>query len=400
MRDHRALKPRVLVLVRYYLPGFRSGGPVRTIANMVEQLGDSFDFCVVTSDRDALEATPYETVTIDGWNSVGNAQVYYLSPKNLTLRRIARIISTTPHDVLYLNSFFDRAFTRLPLLARRLGLLPKRPVVIAPRGECAPDALALKRWRKTIYRFGAARVGLYRELIWQASGPHERLNIEQMLGVTARRIFVAPNLPAVLCDEMLEPAPLRLAESGPLRVVYLSRIAPMKNLDFALRVLSRVESQVVFDVYGPIDAKPYWQACLDLIAKTPPNVTVRYQGAKDHAEVFGLLSEYELFFLPTRGENFGHVIMESLSAGTPVLISDRTPWRYLESAGVGWDLALDDEWPFAKKIDEAAQMSKQAYWDWKARVRAYARAYVQQPERVAANRQLFREAAGQSALAT
>lgn len=396
MRNERAPKPRVLVLVRYYLPGYKSGGPVRTIANMVEQLGDCFDFCVISSDRDALESRPYDNVVIDGWNSVGKAQVYYVSPQQCSLRQLAHLIATTPHDVLYLNSLFDRVFTGLPLLARRLGLLPKRPVVLAPRGECAAEALALKRGRKTVYRKAACIGGLYRDLIWQASGAHERLDIERTLGSLARRIFVAPNLPAVLREEALEPKESSSPAGGPLRVIYLSRIAPMKNLDFALRVLERVEASVQFDVYGPIDAESYWRDCLGLIAKTPPNIEVRYQGAKEHGEVLGVLSDYDLFFLPTRGENFGHVIMEALTAGTPVLISDRTPWRHLERDGVGWDLALDDEWQFARKIDEAAKLSSEAYQRWKARVRAYARAYLEQPEAVAANRRLFSEAAGQS----
>ena len=48
----------------------------------------------------------------------------------------------------------------------------------------------------------------------------------------------------------------------------------------------------------------------------------------------------DLFFLPTRGENFGHVIAEALSVGTPVLISDQTPWRKLAAVGLGHDLPL------------------------------------------------------------
>ena len=35
---------------------------------------------------------------------------------------------------------------------------------------------------------------------------------------------------------------------------------------------------------------------------------------------------HDLFVFPTLGENFGHVIYESLMCGTPVLVSDNTPW--------------------------------------------------------------------------
>ncbi|MNY40193.1 hypothetical protein D3C86_1749200 [compost metagenome] len=46
--------------------------------------------------------------------------------------------------------------------------------------------------------------------------------------------------------------------------------------------------------------------------------------------------------MPTHGENYGHAIAEALSAGTPVLISDATPWRGLQQEGVGWDIPLGE----------------------------------------------------------
>ena len=40
----------------------------------------------------------------------------------------------------------------LPILFRRLGLLPDHPVVIAPQGEFFPFALGIHRFRKRFYR--------------------------------------------------------------------------------------------------------------------------------------------------------------------------------------------------------------------------------------------------------
>ena len=40
----------------------------------------------------------------------------------------------------------------------------------------------------------------------------------------------------------------------------------------------------------------------------------------------------DFLILPTKGENFGHVIAESLSASLPVIISQNTPWRNLQLA--------------------------------------------------------------------
>ena len=385
--------PIILVMVRYYLPGYKSGGPVRTIVNLIDRLGDYFDFRIVTSDRDALEDAPYNNVAIDSWNTVGRAQVYYLSPANFSIRTLARLFSEVPYDVLYLNSFFDPVFTQKPLLARRLGLLPNKPVVIAPRGEFSPRALSIKHWKKAPYKLFASALGLYRNLIWQASSEHEWEDIRQAIGKTARRILVAPNLPTLLQDGGLEINELAHQDGDPLRIIFLSRISPMKNLDFALRVLVKLKVPVVFDIYGPIDSEPYWRQCRALMTDVPPNVSVRYCGAVEHSQVSRILGTYDLFFLPTRGENYGHVIMESLTAGTPVLIADTTPWRHLERDGVGWDLPLGDEQQFANKIHDAAQLSTEAHRLWRRRVRYYARGCLDKPEEIAANRRLFIEAA-------
>ena len=44
-------KPKILVLSDYYLPGYKSGGGMRTIVNMVERLRDRFDFYIITRDH-------------------------------------------------------------------------------------------------------------------------------------------------------------------------------------------------------------------------------------------------------------------------------------------------------------------------------------------------------------
>jgi glycosyltransferase involved in cell wall biosynthesis len=389
-------RPVILVSLRYYLPGFKSGGPVRTIANMVDHLGDYFDFRIVNSDRDALEEIPYDNVIVDSWNTVGKAQVCYLSPTNRSWRTLARLFFTIPYDVLYLNSFFDPVFTGQPLLARRVGLLPNKPVVIAPRGEFSPGALSIKHWKKAPYKLFASALGLYRNLIWQASSEHECEDIRRAMGTTARRIFVAPNLPPVSQGEVLKHNESSSRTGDPLRVIFLSRISPKKNLDFALRVLLKSKVPVHFDIYGPIDSEPYWRQCQALMTDAPPNVSVRYCGAVEHSQVSRILETYNLFFLPTRGENYGHVIMESLTAGTPVLIADTTLWRHLERDGVGWDLPLGDEQQFANKIHHAAQLSTEAHRIWRGRVRDYARARSEKTEAITANRQLFIEAVGKA----
>lgn len=387
-------KPIVLTFVRYYLPGYKSGGPVRTINNMVEHLGDELDFRIITLDRDATDTRPYSDINVNAWNTVGKAHVYYASPAACSLVKLARLIRKTSHDVVYLNSFFDTFFTIRPLLARYLGLLPKRPWIIAPRGEFSKGALIIKQWKKTPFIALADQLGVYNNLIWQASSEYEVTDIRRVMNSTARKIMAALQLPANLNQTLSVIAKVRQPEES-LRVFFLSRISPMKNLDFALRVLANARSRVSFNIYGPVGEEAYWNYCQQLIADLPAHIDVTYQGSVDPVNVPEVMASHDLFFLPTRGENYGHVIAEALSVGTPVLIADTTPWRDLQQAGVGWDLPLDAEQPYAERIDYCAGLDAATYTEWRIRVQRFARERLNDPKIIEANRALFMEAINQ-----
>src|SRR5690348_2620444 len=77
MSNGLIVRPKILVFLGRYLPGFNSGGPVRTVSCMVESLAPYFDFYIVTLNRDAGSREPYQDVRTAAWNTVGAARVYY-----------------------------------------------------------------------------------------------------------------------------------------------------------------------------------------------------------------------------------------------------------------------------------------------------------------------------------
>ena len=387
-------KPIVLTFVGYYLPGYKAGGPVRTVANMVAMLSDELDFRIITSDRDMGDTQPYPNIVVDGWNTVGKAKVFYVSPKNRTLRCFVRLIKETPHDVLYLNSFFSPVFTQRPLLARWLGMIPRRPTIVAPRGEFSEGALALKAWKKHPYIATVKSLGIYQNITWQASSEYEADAIRRAIGITAKRIVFAPVLPHSIPDSVESALSgafrEKRAPGDPLRVCFLSRISPMKNLDYALRVLAEVRVPVEFTIYGVAEDAAYWEQCQKLEKNLPPHVTVHYYGEIDHANVNRTLANHDLFFLPTRGENYGHVIFEALAAGLPVLISDQTPWKNLEARGVGWDLPLTAAEKFCAVIEAQAGLDDEARAAQRQSSQEYAKSIALDPQVRSDNLALFK----------
>ena len=387
------MKPCVLVLSSAYLPGYLAGGPVRSIANLIHRFGRDFTWKVITGDRDFKSQAPYGDVPIDRWCRVGSADVYYASPEALGAGRMLRLIRDTPHDLLYLNSFFDPRFSALPMLARKLGVLQRRPVLIAPRGEFSEGAYALKRWKKAPFVQIMSMFGVHTDADWHASTELEASDIRRVIGASDAQVHVASNLAA---SEVLDGVEAKCSRGPELRVCFLSRISPMKNLDFALGVLAKVRQPVAFTVYGPKEDGQHWAECEQLVRALPAHIRFDYAGAIPHERVREELAKHDLFFLPTRGENYGHVLVEAWSAGLPVLISDQTPWRELEAKGVGWDLSLAQPERFVSVLDSVANWSLQSAGTASETCRRFAAVHSSDEAAQAANRTMFLTLTGMS----
>ncbi|MBK1732619.1 glycosyltransferase [Thiococcus pfennigii] len=385
---------KILVFLPYYYPGHKAGGAVRTIANMVEGLGDEIEFKIITSDRDLGDATPYSTVDVDRWNRVGKALVNYTSPGRRGLSIWRNLVQIDHYDVLYLNSLFHPVFSLLPLQARRWSRVGKRkPVIVAPRGQFGPGALKIKRFQKTTYLRLTKAMGLYSDVLWHASSCDEQFHLSSIFR-DSPQIHVARDLPE--CPPAFERLSVNRGRDDILRVVFISRICRMKNLDFALRILAQSPLPIEFDIWGPLEDSLYWNKCLMLIEALPSNIVARYRGVLDHKHVMPTIAGYDLLFLPTQGENYGHVIAEALSAGTAVLISNETPWHDLTEDGVGWDIALTNEAGFLNALNSAFDRLQKDSLAWRRKIHEYAVNRLRDPNLLEANRQLFYRAAGRS----
>ena len=388
--------PIILTTIASYLPGFKAGGPIRTLTNLIARLGDEFDFRILTADRDLDDVQPYPDIQPNVWMRRTHEWVCYLSPDQRKFLTFRHHLTQESYDLLYLNSFFSQ-LTVHAVTYRRLGLLPARPWIIAPRGEFSPGALRIKWPKKRLFLIFAGISGLYRNLIWQASSEFEAADIRKLITRfhldSNPTILVAPNLPPEMRDAPLTARPPKT--SGSARLVFLSRIARMKNLAFALQQLAWVQGEVSFDIYGPKEDEAYWRTCQQHIASLPENVTVSYLGPVEPDQASTVFASYHAFLFPTLGENFGHVILESLSAGCPVITSDRTPWRGLESKQAGWDLPLERPDAFVRAIQQIIDMDQPTWQKWAQGARLVAREFINDPAILEANRQLFYTALAQ-----
>jgi glycosyltransferase involved in cell wall biosynthesis len=385
-------RPVILVICDYYLPGFESGGAMRTLVNMVERLSDRFDFRIVTRDHDGpLNWTPYSTVRIGDWNLVEKAKVYYLSGGDVRIRRVRELIEEVKPAAVYLNSFFS-PLTVSVLVLKRLGRIDKIPIILAPEGELSPGALTVKRLKKQLYLLSAKLLTLLASVVWKAASEPEVSDIRREFGSKVD-VWIAPNMPPRAnseADGRAKPP----KKAGAAKLVFLSRFMRKKNFNWLAPHLAEVKGELSIDIWGPLEEPEYWEECREIIANLPKNIEIVAHGPVAFEQVHDTLNSYHFFILPTLGENFGHVFVEALAAGCPLVISDRTPWRDLQQKGIGWDLSLDDPGQWIRAINMCVAMDGGEYKNMSAAARKYAVEWLSDPALETSNAAVLIHAVG------
>ncbi len=372
-------KPKILIICDYYLPGYKSGGGMRTIVNMVDRMSDKFDFWIITRDHDGkLDKQQYTTVKINEWNDVRGAKVYYLSKDKVGISKLRELIIKVKPELLYFNSYFATLAIYV-LKLRRLRVIPQINVIIAPCGELSEGALNLKSLKKKVFRMYAKVSGLYQNIIWKASSEIEKREIERSQG-KGGKIYIAPDLPPKTIFADFQPQ-LKLRKiAGEAKMIFLSRFMRKKNFKWLLENLSEVKGNLTIDIYGPLEDELYWKECLRIIEKLPKNIKVESKGAIPYESVLETIFKYHFFILPTLGENFGHVFLEAMACGCPLIISDQTPWLDLEKKGIGWDLSLEKPERWVNTINQCINLDNDGYSKISQTARGFIVQWLEDPE--------------------
>lgn len=400
------MKKTVLILYTYYLPGIKAGGPVQSISGLVNGLKDEYIFKIICSDRDAGDRQPYTNEPFGQWYKYGEAQVLRIPPGYGGVLTMINAIRHESYDIIYINGVWPRVFSMLPMACRRLGILPSKPMILAPRGEFSHGSLSIKNKRKMLYIKISSLLGYYKNMLWHASTHLEEMDIRRIMGNHVDAGIASSFINNVRQNRRNGSGTIVVAKDihliaefrgrartykyeGQLRIAFVSRISPEKNLLYALRVLHGLTGNVSFNIYGPMGDEVYWNKCEEVIGRLPCNIQVKYMGVIEHERVAEVFAENHLLLLPTLGENYSHVICEALCAGCPVLISDRTPWQNLEEKGIGWDIPLEKEEQFSKILQLCVDYNEESYKVLVARASEYGKMAVSDPAVIDENRRML-----------
>jgi glycosyltransferase involved in cell wall biosynthesis len=366
----------------WFLPGYKAGGPIRSLANLVHSL--DFDFWIVTRITDHHSMQPYEGIKRGAWTQHrSNVQVCYVDQKDVTVPFVKNLLREQSFDYLYFNSLFSPIFTLLPLRAARAMGMTER-CVLAPRGMLKPGALSIKSKKKKIFLFVSRLLGWFKNIRWHATNEQEMHEIKHHYGKSCN-VFVAPNLASVI-ESNFEPA---RKESGSLKLVSIARISAEKGIREAIQFLKSADitSGLECIFFGTQQDEFYLNECKQLASQIA-GARITFPGEIAPADIPGALQHAHFFYMATWGENFGHSIAEALQHGKPAIISDRTPWRHLSESKAGWDLPLD-ETSFAEVIRTCYSMSQEDYNAWSNGSKTLGRTHANNPRHIESYYSLF-----------
>jgi len=330
-----------------------------------------------------------QAVEPNRWSTFGQATVWYEAKRRMSARTATKLLKDTEPRLVYLNSLFDYRFAILPLLVART-MSRRVSVVLAPRGELSAGALALKPWKKRAFIAAFRLLKLHKAVAWHASTTQERTDIERVFGSNLRSHVAIDLRTGLFVDRAEADQSQRLSKTlGRGSLVFFSRIVPKKNVATLIEAMLLVEGDARLTIAGPIEDARYWNRCLEMINDLPDPGLVRYVGAIPADEVVGFLQRFDLFVLPTLGENFGHVVLESLAAGTPVITGSDTPWHRIEALGAGWVCDPTDPGAIAERIDQFLSLSEAAHERMRTVARKLALNALNDPSGVDANRSMF-----------
>jgi len=350
---------KVFITIPWFLPAFRAGGPVQSIANLVKEFYEDVEYFIFCGDTD-LNGAGLEIETGKWLNYNDHTRVWYSGPEKISDSMVKQVEEVRP-DILFIIGMFSWHFNMVPLLFCKA---PKK--ILSTRGMLHAGALSQKKWKKKIYLEIFKLLEYHHKVCFHATDDEENEYIGKYFG-KAVTIFTAGNFP-----NNIGALPVAEKHRGKLNLISIALISPMKNILMVLTAMSKCNYHIEYNIYGPIKDPNYWELCKEKIKLLPGSISVIYHKEIVPQKVKDVLLDAHIFILPSKSENFGHAIYEALSAGRPVVTSYNTPWNNLRESCAGINVPLDDDIELLKAINFFAVMGNDELTHWSKCARDYA----------------------------
>ena len=352
---------RLLVSTTLFYPS-RLGGPANTLYWLSKALVKAgVQVTVVTTDSH-IESGKVES---DKWSDMEGIKVRYCSSNGaMLLNELWHICREMKNcDTVMLCDMFQRQVLAVAFMAR----IRSKKIIWSPRGELMGPALAgsrMKRWYITIVRRCFGRYATF-----HATSEEEKAAIKEYIGSDAKAIVI-PNyieLPRQLRREIAENS----------YFLYVGRVTPIKALDRL--IIGLAQSRLFKDsgyrllIAGP-NQNNYQHKLETLIEEHGLNDKVQFLGNVFGQDKMQLYANARFSCLLSHSENFGNVIIEALSQGTPVIASKGTPWQVLNETSSGYWIDNSPE-SISQCVDTALSLPDVEYAEMRRNARELANSF-------------------------
>ncbi len=367
------MKRNILIIYDYFFPAFRAGGITQSLYNLFSVLeANNKKVLVICQNRD------FNGEILDENEKLAN--VTYSNKSDLP-KYLVRL-DKSAIKYIYLNGIFSPFFFFIPLVYFRC-FFPRIKIVIAPRGMLQKGALEIRSTKKKVYIGLLKLLGLLKNVNWHATDFQEHEDIKAIFGQKTN-VIIAQNI----AKRPVEKIKLYDKGSNGISLIYLSLITEKKNLLLLIETLASIKINLTLDIFGPIKDQAYWLSCKKAMEALPSNIIITYKGEVEPSFVQNTITNYHALILPSKGENFGHAIYESLSVGRPVIISEHTPWINLNEKKAGWNTKLTEN-SISEAIIELHSMDSETYGLYCENAYNLACAYYQESTQMEAYEKLF-----------
>lgn len=329
------------------------GGPANTLYWLGKALTcKRVKVTVVTSHKGIDKGK----VKVNKWSYIDGIKVRY-----------CRVSTKIPLSVIYysIRSLFDNdivvfsSICYLPnyFIAFAAGILDKK-IVWSPRGELFDSAVQGNIGKQ--FCFWILKILLGKKILFHATSDVEKEVIN--------RYF--PDSQVVIIPNYMEIPAKEAVKSIYSDFLFVGRIAPIKALDKLIDGLGKSTnffySKYRMKIVGGVEKQfeSYYQGLIKQIKDLGLQDKIDFVGSLSGKDKFQAYASARYMFLVSNSENFGNVIIEALSQGTPVVASKGTPWTSLPLKKSGYWISNEPE-EIAKTIDLIINQNDDEYLDYR-----------------------------------
>ncbi len=304
----RSSKLRVLIVSHTYIVGVNQG-KLEAIANAGAEVGllvPKYWQAAQWNKRFEVE-TPYPQLNVYAvpiWFE-GRAGAHFYPPGAIT-----KTINEFQPDIIQIEEeVFSLAAFEVSLLARRFNI----PVVVFGWENMDRKLPVPRRW---------IRQFVFKNTHCIIAGNHEGASLVKQWGYT-KPVEVMPQMGVDV--DLFSPGLRSLqTEDKSLRIGFVGRIAHQKGIDTLIEAASKLKQQGHhFNLYI-CGSGPEMETLQQLAQDNNLDEEITWRGGVSHDEVPQEMANMDLLVLPSRTvstwkEQFGHVLIEAMSIGIPVI---------------------------------------------------------------------------------